>query len=148
MSRLLAAWRKSVGRFDVGVAYCDLDRFKSINDKYGHAVGDQVLQGAAKALSRALREGDIIGRLGGEEFVVLVKLESVSTMNEIAERLRESVEQASDLQRPLTVSIGTAIMGIDETFEQALHRADQAMYQAKTNGRNKVVAAASFPSAP
>lgn len=144
LSRLLDAWRKSVGPFDVGIAYCDLDRFKSINDKYGHAVGDQVLQSAAKALSRALREGDIIGRLGGEEFVVLVKLESVSTMNEIAERLRESVEQANDLQLPLTVSIGTAIMGTDETFEQALHRADLAMYQAKENGRNRVVAAASF----
>lgn len=145
LCRLLDAWQaEAEDQAQIGIAYCDLDRFKSINDQYGHAVGDQVLQGAAKALSASLREGDLIGRLGGEEFVVLVKLETLSEMIGIGERLREAVELASDLPSPLTVSIGTAILGKGETFEQALERADQAMYMAKRNGRNRVVAAASY----
>ncbi|WP_312125757.1 sensor domain-containing diguanylate cyclase [Pseudomonas sp.] len=146
LRKLLDSWQvEADGRFQLGIAYCDLDHFKSINDQYGHAVGDRVLQGAARALSEVLREGDLIGRLGGEEFVVLVKLETVSEMPGIAERLREAVEQAADMHSPLTVSIGTAILEKGETFDQALHRADQAMYQAKKNGRNNVIAAVSFP---
>lgn len=142
LCKLLDEWRvEASGRCQIGIAYCDLDHFKSVNDQYGHAVGDRVLQGAAKALNKALREGDLIGRLGGEEFVVVVRLESVSEMAGISERLREAVEQSFEQQVPLTVSIGTAIMGANETFDQTLHRADQAMYRAKKSGRNKVAVA-------
>ncbi len=145
LSRLFEAWQETTGnRVPIGIAYCDLDNFKPVNDKFGHAVGDLVLQGAAKALSGALRDGDVLARLGGEEFVVLVKLESVSEMEGVGERLRAAVECASELKLPLTISVGTAILGLGESFDQALHRADQAMYQAKRNGRNQVVPATSF----
>ena len=148
LSRLYESWKaaEEKGRVSIGIAYCDLDHFKSVNDRYGHAVGDQILQGAAKALGGALRDGDLLARFGGEEFVALIKLESVLEIQRIGERLRAAVENATELMLPQTISIGTAVLDNSESFEQALHRADQAMYQAKRNGRNRVVSAAPFPN--
>jgi diguanylate cyclase (GGDEF)-like protein len=86
-----------------------------------------------------MRDGDIIGRLGGEEFVVLLRLENVAELPVIADRLRQVVEMSNETGIAQTMSVGTAIMDAHETFDQALHRADQAMYRAKQTGRNRTV---------
>lgn len=124
---------------------CDIDHFKQVNDKYGHAGGDQVIQGAAKALSRGLRLGDFVGRYGGEEFCIMLPGGTAAQASEIAERLREDVE--SNLGASLrdhvgvrvTMSFGVAEIGPHVADPATLiDLADQALYHAKKNGRNRV----------
>jgi diguanylate cyclase (GGDEF)-like protein len=119
----------------------DIDHFKSINDANGHLEGDRALVDFARCLSRHLRKGDVLGRFGGEEFLVLLPETSHQEALAIAERLRESVAQAGDGPR-LTTSIGmtTAVPGIDD-LNAVLARTDAALYRAKDLGRNRVVAA-------
>ena len=121
----------------------DLDRFKSINDTYGHGVGDLVLQQLASIMRNTLRRGDFSGRLGGEEFVMLLPETSIEQARHFAERLRqeiaESVIEADGVRFSYTASFGlTAMADSDDSFEAALGRADDAMYLAKDNGRNRV----------
>ncbi len=111
----------------------DIDEFKSINDTLGHAVGDQVLIEVANALQKALRHGDELFRVGGDEFVAVVDVPTVSVAAGVAERL---VEAARTTGR--TISVGVAQQRADETPEQALHRADRALYAAKASGRDAV----------
>lgn len=122
----------------------DLDHFKEINDQYSHAMGDAVLRAFGHTLAAELRQGDAAGRLGGEEFAVLLPGTTAPAAATIAERLREKVaETVIDAERQnirVTVSIGLAeISGRDERPEVALARADSALYQAKHGGRNQVV---------
>lgn len=123
----------------------DLDLFKNINDKYGHLGGDQVLSRFAETVKIELRESDLFGRLGGEEFCVLLQQASQHEALQAAERIRGRIEAlclqaASGETFPLTVSIGIAVnRGDDERLGRILERADRALYQAKSNGRNQVV---------
>jgi len=120
----------------------DIDNFKKINDTYGHQAGDYVLKELAKLLKSQLRARDIIARYGGEEFAILLPGTTFSQAVRIAERLRKSVEKHlfkyNDVQIPVTVSIGLAVMreGLDET--SLIEKADQALYLAKRSGKNQV----------
>ncbi|MCK9284870.1 MAG: diguanylate cyclase [Rhodocyclaceae bacterium] len=121
----------------------DLDHFKLVNDTYGHATGDTVLKAFAATLRGSLRQIDLAGRLGGEEFGVLLPGTSTESARQFAERLRENVA-AMDVQGwgktiPVKVSIGVARIAADDaTPDNVLARADSALYRAKSLGRNRV----------
>jgi diguanylate cyclase (GGDEF)-like protein len=123
----------------LSIAVCDLDRFKAINDTYGHKTGDQVLIAAAHAMSTHLRAEDQLGRLGGEEFLVLLPDTGAEAAGHFAERMRAEVAKAPT-PVPVTVSIGIATWD-DEAPEELLQRADEALYAAKDAGRDRVAAA-------
>jgi diguanylate cyclase (GGDEF)-like protein/PAS domain S-box-containing protein len=121
------------------VAMCDLDKFKSINDTFGHAAGDRVLAGTARALRESLRGTDLVARFGGEEFCVVLLDVDAKRAREIAEKLRGAVKRL-DGPRPLTISLGVAS---SETLgalkpEAMIGAADKALYRAKENGRDRV----------
>ena len=135
----------------VAVLVIDLDHFKSINDSWGHKVGDEALRHFVEIATRCLRNDDIIGRMGGEEFAILLPDSDLADAGRIASRLR-AVIASTPLQhaaQPLriTASIGVATALPGEGAEALLHRADQAMYRAKQNGRNRVesLPAQAFP---
>ncbi|MHA7774997.1 GGDEF domain-containing protein [Roseibium sp. M-1] len=120
----------------------DLDKFKSINDQHGHGVGDRVLTLVAEQLNAILRQGDIVARFGGEEFVALLPFTTPEQSSEIAERLRQAI---ADIQvsgvPPVTISIGVTYRepGSELSLISLLDRADAALYRAKADGRNRVV---------
>lgn len=120
----------------------DIDHFKRINDNYGHAVGDEVLQQFADILRDELRNIDTPGRLGGEEFAILLPGIAANNATTMAERLRKRIESTpvNSINGPIhfTVSIGVTLISTeDSAYEAALHRADAAMYKAKDAGRNQ-----------
>lgn len=135
-----------VQRYDHGLSLfmLDIDHFKSINDTYGHKAGDIVLQQLSQILRDTLRTVDVIGRIGGEEFVVLMPETDLPQALEVAERLREIVAATDVMANEglvlhFTVSIGVvALKGKDVNLDTLLNRADRALYQAKAGGRNKV----------
>lgn len=122
----------------------DLDHFKKINDTYGHLAGDECLRHFSRLSQQFLREVDVIGRLGGEEFGALLPLADSNSAYAAAERLRRQIEQHSiwfeGKEIKLTVSIGLArpVLG-DEAPDQIIARADQALYSAKREGRNRIL---------
>ncbi|WP_245796764.1 GGDEF domain-containing protein [Vibrio aerogenes] len=117
----------------------DIDYFKQINDEYGHQVGDQVLQNLVHRLSTGLRKTDMLFRLGGEEFAILLPVQEASSACMLAERLRILVCQDSDEGLPsYTVSIGVTSYQEEDTEESVFQRADKALYQAKSSGRNQI----------
>lgn len=128
-----------------GVLFMDLDHFKSVNDRYGHEMGDRVLVAVASVLKTGLRPGDVVGRYGGEEFVGVVAGAGPESARVVAERLRQAVESMLPPKSgpaKLTLSIGTTVFDprqSDERSEELLHRADMALYAAKRGGRNRVV---------
>lgn len=129
------------------VLMLDLDHFKRINDTHGHATGDVVLQHCAALMRAELRKIDTAGRLGGEEFAILLPSTTLAAAQVLAERLRQKLAETPLLQSGLaihiTASIGiTAIQATDTSSVAVLIRADQALYQAKNQGRNRVVIAA------
>jgi len=117
----------------------DVDRFKPINDQYGHAVGDAVLQRLTSLLQAALRKVDALSRWGGEEFVVLCPNTARATAAAVAERLRREVA-AADFATvgKVTISVGVAECAAGESWEEWFARADAALYRAKNEGRNQV----------
>jgi diguanylate cyclase (GGDEF)-like protein len=122
----------------------DVDGFKQINDRFGHATGDRVLSLLAQTIRASLRRGDIAGRLGGEEFGILLPREGMDGGLALAERLRLAVESQRlpelGAELRISVSIGVAEWN-DQGFEEMLRHADKALYQAKNEGRNRVCAA-------
>ncbi len=120
----------------------DIDHFKQLNDGYGHACGDRALQAFADTARGVLREHDVIGRLGGEEFALVMPGTALEGALEAAERLRIAVTEAPVLDCApgyrMTVSIGVVTIGAGEALTAALARADHALYAAKTGGRNRV----------
>lgn len=122
----------------------DIDWFKKVNDRHGHAIGDAVLRSVARVIAAELRGDDLLFRFGGEEFVVLLRGTRPEGARVVAERIRSTVESATcacegkDIQ--VTVSIGIASLG-DENGDHLFDRADHALYEAKQQGRNRVVAA-------
>lgn len=133
--------------------FMDVDHFKSVNDNHGHQVGDQVLRDVAGIIREQLRSSDVLGRYGGEEFSALLVNASSEAAIEIAERIRSLIAKhiftsTDDKPLSLTISIGIATLPINvsdadaETLsEDLVERADQAVYQAKSNGRNQVILA-------
>jgi diguanylate cyclase (GGDEF)-like protein len=122
----------------------DVDHFKTINDKFGHAEGDAALKLLASVLQKTIREPAFKGRLGGEEFVVVLPAATMETACAVAEGIRKQVMALDSLPwlvgRPMTVSIGVAVAHADQDSAGAmLHRADLALYEAKRTGRNRVV---------
>lgn len=121
----------------------DLDFFKHINDNFGHDIGDDVLQNVARILSRVLREGDVVGRFGGEEFILVLPHKNLQEALDIAERCRKEIEQAQftvdkKTRIKVTASFGIAISNALLTKEAVIRHADQALYMAKKQGRNQV----------
>lgn len=125
----------------IGVAMLDLDKFKSVNDTFGHDLGDQVLKQAATVLGKALRKGDILARWGGEEFLAVFPETDLEGTRAAAEKLRLAIQAApwnlSD--RPgMTVSIGVTVKQPETSWDSVLKEADLALYGAKESGRNRV----------
>ncbi|WP_344983858.1 diguanylate cyclase [Deinococcus rubellus] len=124
----------------VVMAFIDLDHFKAVNDRYGHAAGDQVLQEVVQLLRQLTRPGDLLARLGGDEFVVTRADSSCRGLAEDMERLRAECErqlrQPCALREPVTLSIG--VIQATGPLADGLRRADEGMYQAKRAGRNQV----------
>jgi diguanylate cyclase (GGDEF)-like protein len=142
--------RASAGGAEFAVALVDIDHFKSINDRFGHDVGDQALRHIGHLLASACRDGEMAARQGGEEFVVLLDGADADHAQIAAERLRRMIEASpyDDDAGPLalTVSIGVAALtAADSGFDHLLSRADQALYRAKAEGRNRVVLAVAPP---
>ncbi len=118
------------------VLMLDVDYFKRVNDQYGHSAGDDVLRMLADTCRGQLREGDLLSRFGGEEFVILLPHIGVGPAREIAERLRQEVSRS---EARVTISIGLSEIRAEDThFEASLKRADDALYEAKRGGRNRV----------
>ncbi|MDE2184422.1 MAG: PleD family two-component system response regulator [Alphaproteobacteria bacterium] len=130
----------------VAFVIMDIDFFKLVNDTHGHDVGDEVLREFSRRIAANVRGIDLACRYGGEEFVVVMPDTDVAYAYAVAERLRRSIETTPiDISRPpdklnITISIGIAGSGAQDTADALLHRADQALYRAKKSGRNRVVA--------
>lgn len=127
----------------LSVIMMDIDHFKRVNDTYGHAIGDQVLQGWARVIKSNLRNVDILARYGGEEFVILLPETPIDEALRTAERLRISASDATLPTRVghMSVTISLGVVNLDDTcrtLEELLDRSDQAMYASKRTGRNKV----------
>jgi len=148
-----AAWQREAdveitrvvrARGSLALLLVDIDHFKRVNDTYGHLVGDQVLAALAEALRQQVRDSDVVGRFGGEEFVVLLPGADADEAGKVAERLRDRVgaapvSVAGGGEVRVTVSIGAAVLGPHaEDIPGLLARADLALYQAKAAGRNRV----------
>jgi diguanylate cyclase (GGDEF)-like protein len=123
----------------LSVILLDIDHFKNVNDVYGHNVGDTFLQEIAGVLQETFRENDTIGRWGGEEFLVFLPNTKLHGARQLAERLRETVEQTvfSHIGRQ-SISLGVATYARGESMKSLIHRADSALYLAKKEGRNRV----------
>lgn len=134
----------------LAICMVDIDLFKTLNDHHGHAVGDLVLTTVASCCASVLRETDIIGRYGGEEFIIALPQADLETATSIAERLRHKVTSLHlpmiDEGQRLSVTVGVSQVEPDEQkLELALQRADDALYAGKSNGRNCVVVAGELP---
>ena len=136
-----ARWRRYGNPLSVVVL--DVDRFKAINDTFGHRAGDKVLRTIAQLVGSQLREVDFFGRYGGEEFVILLPETDLAAAVAVAEKVRRAVEafrfHARGKRIPITVSCGVAQLREGDTVDAAFHRADQALYRAKAEGRNRTV---------
>lgn len=122
----------------------DLDHFKRVNDSHGHATGDRVLKASAECLSRLVRQGDSVGRYGGEEFLIILPSTDASEAQAVAERCRQGISALAvvndqGVALTITASFGVTLMSTaDATVAHAIARADEALYQAKADGRNRV----------
>jgi diguanylate cyclase (GGDEF)-like protein len=139
LQRMVTSTQRS--RRPLAIFMLDIDRFKPINDTYGHIVGDQVLRKLAGELRDGIRRSDRIGRCGGEEFLILLPATPLDAAIQMAERLlnqaRNLVVEADGRAVRLTVSIGIAQYARSETWKEFLARADKAMYQSKNGGRDR-----------
>ncbi|WP_420933566.1 sensor domain-containing diguanylate cyclase [Alteromonas sp. A081] len=148
-SEIVSALGDALSRFErdnqpFSIMLMDLDHFKAINDNYGHLVGDDVLLKFTEIASSELREVDILGRFGGEEFLAIIHNASQEETRVLAERIRQTVEKTYFTEDTITFSI-TVSIGITEikkiqkqSPEEVIRRADDALYQAKQDGRNTI----------
>jgi diguanylate cyclase (GGDEF)-like protein len=140
--RALASEARAGGS-GLGVLFVDIDHFKSINDRFGHGIGDVCLAAVAQRLQAELRDGDHLGRWGGEEFVALLPGANLDNAQHTSERILRAVSadpvQIASGDVSITVSIGIAVLDpMHDDMQSLLHRADSALYRAKANGRNRV----------
>ena len=130
------------GQEDVTLCMIDVDHFKQVNDRYGHPVGDAVLRAVGALLAGRLRDGDCLARIGGEEFMAVLRNCDVNRGRRVAESLRHNVaisKIGTDAgEVPVTVSLGVAQWAADEGFDELVERADRALYDAKHSGRDRV----------
>lgn len=120
----------------------DIDHFKQVNDNYGHDVGDEVLKGLVELVRQQMRRADLLARWGGEEFMIMAAETPCTGALELAEKLRRRVAAESFEQvGKVTISLGVAAYHRQEPLKNLLKRVDDALYQAKEQGRNRVVAA-------
>ncbi|MCY0095999.1 GGDEF domain-containing protein [Hoeflea ulvae] len=145
-NRIDRIWNDATGAVPgLAVLMIDIDDFKILNDTFGHAVGDDCITGVANTISKAVQDGDIVSRYGGEEFLVVLPRTTASAALAIAERIRQSVEtirlttDGSDTGRRMTVSIGLASLDGDLSPQKLIDRADKALYLAKHRGKNQTV---------
>jgi diguanylate cyclase (GGDEF)-like protein len=140
--------QEEAGRFrrlgkNFSVILADIDRFKDINDRHGHATGDRVLARVALLFTEGLRGGDAVARWGGEEFLLLLPGTHLTDAEEVAQRLRAAVESrlgdVEGLTVPLTVTFGVAAYAPFASLDACLKAADEALYRGKESGRNRVV---------
>jgi diguanylate cyclase (GGDEF)-like protein len=129
----------------LSIAMLDVDHFKSVNDVYGHSSGDAVLRDVARQVQVGVREYDIAARYGGEEFLLVLPGADLAKAQQSAERIRKGIEDqvragSGEGQRVITVSLGVAKLRADEDIAALINRADTALYRAKAEGRNRVVA--------
>ena len=118
----------------------DLDHFKKVNDKYGHSVGDQVLKHLSRLIRGLIRQGDLLIRWGGEEFLLLLPATQIDEAGPFAERVRLEVEQENfPTAGQITISLGVAQLREGDSIDALLKRVDNALYRAKQEGRNRVV---------
>ena len=136
----------------VSVVFLDLNGFKAVNDGHGHEVGDEVLAAVGRRLAGTIRRDDVLGRWGGDEFVVVVEGDASVAVPSLAARLHEALSRPVAIREDGTVQLGMAVgaadVGPGETVDEVLARADEAMFQAKRSGRQLVVAPPSPPRAP
>ena len=120
----------------------DIDHFKAVNDQYGHDIGDELIKSVVNILSQSVRSSDNVGRVGGEEFLIVLEQQSLRHALEIAERIRSAIELQTHTVQEIkaTVSMGVVEVAPDETPEQAVKRADINLYAAKRSGRNTITA--------
>jgi diguanylate cyclase (GGDEF)-like protein len=139
LEEILAAEISRAQRFahQLAVVLLDLDRFKEINDSFGHAAGDVMLRAVSRLLTSLARQGDTVARWGGEEFVVVLPETDLEGARRFAERLRRTIEAHAVGDMRTSASCGVATMLPEDTVEELLGAADQALYQAKSNGRNR-----------
>lgn len=142
--RSIMGWAQDLGRAEtpsgqVSVLMIDIDHFKRINDQHGHLAGDEVIRGVSRLLREGVRNSDIVGRYGGEEFLVLMPETGTTGAAHVAEKLRQTIAEQETWPTKVTVSIGVATVRPGEKgLEAALARADAALYEAKQAGRNCV----------
>ncbi|WP_432210157.1 GGDEF domain-containing protein [Marinobacter alkaliphilus] len=128
-------------RNPLSVVLFDIDHFKSFNDTYGHDVGDLVLQEVSRLSAGAIRATDVLGRWGGEEFLVILSATTLENAMVVAENVRKAVETAHfEVCRSVTISLGVAEFTPHDTAQSLVKRADEALYKAKKAGRNRVLA--------
>lgn len=136
-----AAGAHAEGTAPLSLIVCDLDRFKSVNDRFGHAAGDSVLRAVGALLTQSVRERDIVARIGGEEFVVVLANATQAGAHAFAERLRIRLAQTRHPDLPpdirVTASLGIAERAPGESLEALFERADRMLYAAKDAGRNR-----------
>ncbi len=146
LDSLSAELQQAVGKGnELTVAMADLDHFKEINDTLGHLVGDRVLKEVAHRIATSVRDRDLIGRYGGEEFLLIFPETSLQVAQQVAERIRQHVGgtpiHLPEHSIPITISIGLTHFNADDTLESLVQRADSAMYAAKQAGRNCIAVA-------
>lgn len=148
LEEILAAEISRAQRFahPLAVVLLDLDRFKEINDSFGHAAGDVMLRAVSRLLTSLARQGDTVARWGGEEFVVVLPETDLPGAQRFAERLRRTIESHSVSEMHTSASCGVATMLPEDSVEELLGAADRALYQAKANGRNRTETAVRGPS--
>ncbi|TYR97030.1 GGDEF domain-containing protein [Rossellomorea vietnamensis] len=124
----------------LSIIYMDIDHFKQINDSYGHTAGDTVLKEFTFKTLEVLDKGDLLGRWGGEEFMLVLKRKGIEDAKHLAEKIRKHISR-QDYKRinGLTASFGVAELQAGDTLDSLLNRADKALYEAKNNGRDQVV---------
>ncbi len=129
-------------RRNVGLVMVDIDRFKQVNDQYGHETGDSALKAVCNTLTHSLRSGDTVGRWGGEEFLVITADVNCATLAVFAERCRMLIDESAILVNDgyiqITVSLGATLVNPDDSEQSAIKRADELMYKSKVAGRNRV----------
>jgi diguanylate cyclase (GGDEF)-like protein len=143
LEEILSAEISRAQRFehDLALVVLDLDRFKEINDSFGHAAGDVMLRAVSRLLTSLARQGDTVARWGGEEFVVVLPETDLPGAQRFAERLRRTIELHEVGDMKTSASCGVATMLPEDSAEQLLGAADRALYQAKSNGRNRTESA-------
>lgn len=137
--------RRTAAQSELCISMLDIDHFKRINDTWGHDAGDAVLMQVSQVLQKTMRQGDFVGRFGGEEFVILLPESTLSAAIQAAERIQACIAELTFPELPdgtrITVSQGISVHQPGDKIEVTLKHADEALYQAKAQGRNRVVVA-------